>query len=95
MNRGQASLEMVAALICILLLLIGSVKISTWAAGRMMQRQEAYESSRLSAGSVDTRVFGVVTEGDAIGTIGVLGYSSNTMIDNSDSNLPSLSILPK
>lgn len=55
MNRfldGQASLELTAALIIVAILLIASVKMFVWFNARMVMRQVAYESSRVTAGSV-------------------------------------------
>ena len=48
---GQASLEMTLAMIGALLLLFGSFKVFLWVTKRMIVRQQAYESSRVAAGS--------------------------------------------
>lgn len=50
-QRGQASLEMTLALIGALLLLFGSVKVFVWLNSRFVERQQAYEASRVAAGS--------------------------------------------
>ena len=49
-SRAQASLEMALALMGALLLLFGSLKVWVWASRRMVQRQQAYEQSRVDAG---------------------------------------------
>lgn len=45
-RRGQASLEMTAALIGALLLLFGSFKIFLWVNERVIQRHQRYEATR-------------------------------------------------
>ena len=50
-DAGQASLEMTLAWIGVLLLLFGSFKVFLWVNKRMIARQQAYESSRVAAGS--------------------------------------------
>ena len=49
--KAQVSLELAFAFICIFILIIAAVKLSTWLIGRMVVRQEDYEGSRVSAGS--------------------------------------------
>ncbi len=49
--KGQVSLELAMAIICILILLLASVKLGTWVIGRMVVRQEDFEASRASAGA--------------------------------------------
>jgi len=44
--KGQVSLELGAAFLCIFLLLLASVKLCVWLAGRMVTRQERYEAFR-------------------------------------------------
>lgn len=48
---GQATLEVTVALILIMLLIVGSIKIFLWLNERMVFKQEAYEGTRVSAGS--------------------------------------------
>lgn len=50
-RQGQATLELTAALILIMLFLVGSVRIFVWLNERMAYRQADYEGSRVSAGS--------------------------------------------
>lgn len=50
-NKAQVSLELAGAIICIFILLLASVKLCTWAVGRMVVRQENFENSRVEAGS--------------------------------------------
>lgn len=50
-RKAQSSIEMVVALICTLILFLGSVKIFSWANSCMVQRQQDYDSSRVEAGS--------------------------------------------
>lgn len=49
--RGQASLEMTIALVGALILLFGSLKVLLWSVERVTARQQAYEQSRVAAGS--------------------------------------------
>lgn len=51
--KGQVSLELGATFICIFLILLASVRICTWAVGKMVVRQEDYERSRIAAGSTN------------------------------------------
>jgi hypothetical protein len=62
--KAQSSLEMVIALICVLILLLGSVKIFSWANNSMVLRQQEYDSTRVSAGSAGAGS-GPVDDGDA------------------------------
>lgn len=47
---GQASLELSAALIIVMLLLVATVKMFVWFNERMMLRQRDYEATRITAG---------------------------------------------
>ena len=47
--RGQASLEMTVALIGAMLLMLGSFKVWLWVNQRLVQRQQDYEASRVTA----------------------------------------------
>ena len=49
-ERGQASLEMTVALIGMLLLLLGSLKVFVWMNERLVARQRSYENTRVSGG---------------------------------------------
>ena len=49
--RGQAALEMTAALIGVLLLLFGSLKVCLWLAERLIARQQSYEATRVGHGA--------------------------------------------
>lgn len=49
-KRAQVSLEIATALICIFILLLASVKLCAWLVGRMVVRQEDFESTRVNAG---------------------------------------------
>ena len=50
-RKAQSTLEFTVALIAVVILLLGSVKIFVWMNERMVLRQEAYEDSRVPAGS--------------------------------------------
>jgi hypothetical protein len=50
-GKGQATLELTAALIGMLVLLFGSLKICFWVGERFVKRQQAYEATRVAAGS--------------------------------------------
>jgi len=51
LERAQASLEMTVALAGALLLLFGGLKVFLWSVERVTARQQAYEQSRVLAGS--------------------------------------------
>jgi hypothetical protein len=51
--KGQVSLELATAFICIFILLLASVKLCTWLAGRIVVRQEDFEASRARAASAN------------------------------------------
>ena len=51
LRRGQASMELVVAMIGVLVLLVGSVKIVLWAAERYFTRVKNYDQTRRSAAS--------------------------------------------
>jgi len=53
-KKGQSTLELTAALILLMLLLIGAAKIFFWLSGRMVHRQVLYENSRVPAASPST-----------------------------------------
>ena len=59
-KTGQVTLEIALSLICVFLLLWGSVKVFVWVNGRLVLRQEDYESSadygRIKAGSSSEEV---------------------------------------
>ena len=44
-KKGQVTLELGLAFICVFLILLGGVKLCTWCIGRMVERQEDYEAS--------------------------------------------------
>ncbi len=50
-GRGQATLEMTVAIIGALVLLVGSVKITLWAAERYFTRVKNYDLTRKAAAS--------------------------------------------
>ncbi|MBU3934116.1 hypothetical protein KKD20_06880 [Patescibacteria group bacterium] len=55
-NKAQSTLEITVALIAVFILFLGSVKIFVWVNERMVLRQEAYEKTRVSAGSSNFEV---------------------------------------
>lgn len=50
-QTAQATLEITLALISVLLLLLGSLKLFLWVNQRLVQRHQDYENSRVSAGT--------------------------------------------
>lgn len=48
-QKGQASLEMVLSLICVLVLLLGSAKVFIWANEHLLLRHQDYEKTRVEA----------------------------------------------
>jgi hypothetical protein len=51
-EAGQSTLELTAALIVLMILLVGAAKIFVWLNERMAYRQSEYERTRVQAGSV-------------------------------------------
>lgn len=49
--KAQASIEMTVAMFGTLLLLLGCFKVFLWVNTRLIQRQQAYEATRLQAGT--------------------------------------------
>lgn len=50
-NKAQVSLETTLALICVFIILIGSLRVFLWVNKRMVSRQVDYESTAVSAAS--------------------------------------------
>jgi len=50
-EKGQSTLEMALALIVIILLIGGIVKIWFWSNTQIVQRQQAYNATRVQAGT--------------------------------------------
>ena len=50
-SKGQASLEMTVALLGVMLLLIGSLKLFLWINDGLVERQRSYEATRQAAGN--------------------------------------------
>lgn len=50
-SRAQASMEMTVAMICAMLLMLGCFKMWMWMNQRLIARQQAYDASRVAAGS--------------------------------------------
>ena len=71
-GRGQSSLEMTAALIMVLLLLVAAVRIFAWLNRRIIYRQEDYEATRIEAGSMPHEDV-AFTEGNVSATDSILG----------------------
>lgn len=49
--EGQATLELTAALLGMLVLLFGSLKVCLWVGERFVKRQQTFERTRVAAGS--------------------------------------------
>jgi len=71
-GRGQSSLEMTAALIMVLLLLVAAVRIFAWLNRRIIWRQRDYEATRIQAGSMPHHDV-VFTQGNVSATDRILG----------------------
>lgn len=52
-RNGQASLEMTVAMLCLMTLLFGSVKVFLWLVDRVATRQVDYSKTRVEAGSCE------------------------------------------
>jgi len=50
-EAGQSTLEMTAALVVLMILLVGAARIFVWLNERMAWRQTEYENTRVTAGS--------------------------------------------
>lgn len=48
---GQVSLELATAFVCILMLLLASVKLSVWVVGQMVTREQGYRDTRITGGN--------------------------------------------
>ena len=64
-RTGQASLEMTVALIGVMLLVLGSVKVCMWLTTRLVKRQQAYEATRVDAGKFGSNGYTEWTEPNA------------------------------
>ncbi len=71
-GRGQSSLEMTAAMIMVLLMLVAAVRIFTWLNRRIIYRQADYEATRIQAGSMPHEDV-TFTEGNVSATDTILG----------------------
>ncbi len=58
-RSGQASLEMTVAMLCLMTLLFGSVKVFLWLVERVATRQVDYSNTRVEAGSCDDPCAGI------------------------------------
>lgn len=56
-QRGQASLEMVLSLICVLVLLLGSVKVFIWANEHLLLRHQDYEKTRVKTADTEASYY--------------------------------------
>lgn len=74
-NRAQASLEVTLAFICVIILLIGSVKIFVWLNERMVQRQKDYEATRVAAGNLTMGQTGVYVDESNYAKLDIFGES--------------------
>lgn len=50
-GKGQTTLEMTAALVVLMMLLVASARVFVWVNERMVYRQSEYERTRITAGS--------------------------------------------
>lgn len=50
-QNGQTTLEMTAALVVLMMLLVASARIFVWVNERIVYRQSQYENDRIAAGS--------------------------------------------
>jgi len=71
-GRGQSSLEMTAAMIMVLLMLVAAVRIFAWLNRRIIWRQADYEATRIQAGSTPHQDV-TFTEGNVNTTDVILG----------------------
>jgi len=70
-ETAQATLELTAALILLMLLLVGATKIFMWLSGLVVHRQVVYENSRVSAADQSTWNVAVTDLSDVNQTTGV------------------------
>ena len=75
-NRAQAALETTLALICVIVLLFGALKIFFWLTERVVRRQEDFESGRVQAGSLPADGTGVYIDESEYPPLDILGESN-------------------
>lgn len=62
--KTQVIIEFVSAFIILLIFLVATAKIFAWFCGTVLERHEAFESSRTDAGKVDVDATGATIEKD-------------------------------
>jgi len=70
--RGQVTIELTVALIILFTLVMGTFRFFLWVNKRMVLRQEAYDSSRIDAGSGTKEV---LVDESALPELDILGDS--------------------
>ncbi len=75
-KRAQTSLETTLALICVLILLFGSIKIFIWFTSRIVHRQEDYELGRAAAGMIGEDREGVYVDESNYPPLDIFGESN-------------------
>lgn len=88
---GQASLELTVALILVMLLLVGSIKVFVWLNERMVMRQLDFERTRVAAGSTPPASVSYTYLDNA--SPEALAISGEVMVD--ESAYPALNIFEK
>ena len=83
-GSGQATLELSVALILVLILIVASLRIFLWINQRIVQRQEQYDSQRVTAGSQNMQLMDFAsTENKKDLSEGVLAINGEVQVDES------------
>ncbi len=61
-RKAQATLETTLAFVCVLVLLLGAVRMFVWFTERITRRQEDYEATRVDAGDIIVDQEGVIVD---------------------------------
>lgn len=74
-NKAQAALETTLALICVMVLLFGTLKVFFWFTERIVRRQEDFEAGRVQAGSIGPDGSGVYVNESNYQALDIFGES--------------------
>ena len=95
-DRGQTTLELTTALIVVMMLLIGSVKIFMWLNERIVRRQMDYEAQRVDAANAPPQTIALSNKnGVSEGNLKLLGSGETKEELPDESTYPALNIFNK
>jgi hypothetical protein len=95
-RAGQTTLELTAALIVMMLLLAGSVKIFMWLNERLIKRQVDYEATRVTAANATPESVSIA-DGDGVAEqdLKIVGSAGGTEVLPDESAYPALNVFGK